>query len=80
MGDYAWRTGVKVHNRIEKFQRVRLGPLERVAPDDRAKTATVTNRPDLAKYLVIPSGRTTGKNHDTPAIEARLDHMSVCGP
>src|SRR5712691_405584 len=69
------RTGVKVHNRIEKFQRVRLGALEGVTPNDRAKTTTVTNSLDFAKHLGIPCGWAAGEDDDTPAIEARLDHM-----
>ena len=73
-------TSVKVHNRIEKFQRVVLRPLEGVASNDRAKTATVTNRPDLAKHLVIPCGWATGEDEDTPAIETRLNHMPANRP
>ena len=71
------RTGVQVHNRIETFQRIGLRPLEGVAPNDRAKTATVTNRPALAKHLVIPCSWATGEDENAPAIEARLDQLRI---
>src|SRR5215210_3713904 len=63
------------HDGLEKLYGLRLRPLERIAPDDGAKPAAVTNRTRLIKHLRVLALGASREYHDPAPIERALHHM-----
>src|SRR5579875_39560 len=69
------RASVDIHDRFEEAQGFRLRTLERVAANDRAEAAAVTDGTHFGKDLLVGSGRATGEDDDAASIEGALHHM-----
>src|SRR5712691_10124 len=67
---------VDVHDLVQQADGLVLWPLERVAADDRAETATLRQAPDLGQNFLSGLGLTAREDQDAPAIEGRLDHVA----
>src|SRR5438876_5607440 len=69
--------GIDLHHRREELERPRLGPLERIPPDDGAEAAAVPDGPVLiVEGLVVLVGGAAGEDDDAPPGEGRLDHVA----
>src|SRR5712691_10669879 len=68
---------VDLHHGVEEPQRVLPRPLEGVAADDGAEAATVADAPALVEdRFVVLLGGPAREDHDTPAVEGRLHHVT----
>src|SRR5262249_38057838 len=63
-------------DRLEEASGILARPLERVAPDDRAKSATVADGAHLLEHRLIGVGGATGEDHDATATEGGLNDVT----
>src|SRR4029078_2194483 len=72
--------GIDPHDRVEKLHGLCFRRLKRVAPDDRAETAALTNGARLLKHIRVLALGPSRENDDPAPIKRALYHMpdSLC--
>src|SRR5215472_7575737 len=66
---------VDIHDRVEQLERLLLGTLERIAPDDRAEPAPGVDLAHVAYELLVGLPGSARENHDAPPVECGLNNM-----
>src|SRR5215469_12018007 len=66
---------VNIHDRVQQLERLLLGTLERVAPDDRTEPATGVDLAHVADELFVGFPGSARENHDAPPVECRLNDV-----
>src|SRR5438067_1526706 len=69
------RARIDVHDLVQQRDRLALGSLERVAADNRAEAAALSDAADLGQHIVGALGLATREDHYAAAVEGRLHHV-----
>src|SRR5436305_12929962 len=69
------RSLIDAHNGAEELESIGLFALERVAPNDRARTAPIANSTCFIKHLIVSSGCHTCEDDDTATSKGTLDDV-----